>query len=494
MRILNSTDNPNQLSLKGKLIFLFKDLFFFGGLKAISLVFPFVTIPILTRYLSVEDYGFFDSLSVISGFLTLFLVLGQDSAVARWFYQVEDLVSRKKVISESLVIQLIFIFLVVTILLIFNKQASYFYFNNPDLSKYFVIIIIHSAFLLLINFTVNILKWTFDRRKFAILSVLEPFLLFCSLLSVVFFKLNLYNYLILNLLSSIISAFTGLFFCSKWLLFSKEIKFLKKLFIYGAPLGVISSISAFMPLIDRKIIIDFLGMENLGIYGLAYKIAGFILILDGIFHMAWGPFSLSIFKEKDAERIYNIVLKAFTIIMVFFIVILLAFSDFLIKIMATNEYLLAKPLLLPLLFALLFRSLGFVTDLGIGLALKSHLNIIPFLLSIAILLILLHLLVPVYKLEGVAYSLLITNFIRMIMVSIVAKKIYKPVQFNFQVLFSTLALFSVAYYIIFWFILNIFLQYFLTGIAFLLFVYLNIDKKDRMIVKSKLRSLKIVKY
>ena len=50
MKLFNNTDNPNKLSIKGKIEFLFKDSLFFGGLRGISMLFPLLTVPILTRY------------------------------------------------------------------------------------------------------------------------------------------------------------------------------------------------------------------------------------------------------------------------------------------------------------------------------------------------------------------------------------------------------------------------------------------------------------
>ena len=53
MGLINNTNDPRSLSLVDKLKFLFKDIVFFGGLRAISLIFTFLTIPIFTRYFTI---------------------------------------------------------------------------------------------------------------------------------------------------------------------------------------------------------------------------------------------------------------------------------------------------------------------------------------------------------------------------------------------------------------------------------------------------------
>ena len=40
MQIVNNTDKPEKLSVKEKVKFLFRDSLFFGGLKAVSMLFP----------------------------------------------------------------------------------------------------------------------------------------------------------------------------------------------------------------------------------------------------------------------------------------------------------------------------------------------------------------------------------------------------------------------------------------------------------------------
>ena len=99
MQIVNNTDKPEKLSVKEKVKFLFRDSLFFGGLKAVSMLFPLLTIPILTRYFSVENYGLYDSLIVLANLVAAFLVFGQDSAVARWFYQVDEKKLKQKIVS-----------------------------------------------------------------------------------------------------------------------------------------------------------------------------------------------------------------------------------------------------------------------------------------------------------------------------------------------------------------------------------------------------------
>ena len=198
MNLINKTDNPNKLSVKEKIKFLFRDSIFFGGLRAVSMLFPLLTIPLLTRYFSVENYGLYDSLLVLGSFISSFLVFGQDSAVARWFYQVEELKQKQKIVSESLLIQLVFTILIIPTFLIFREELADFYLQKSSYSLHVLLILVYSVLLLLNNFTINILKWTYDRKRYAIIAILKPSFILLSLLLVIVSSGDLVDFLIYN--------------------------------------------------------------------------------------------------------------------------------------------------------------------------------------------------------------------------------------------------------------------------------------------------------
>ena len=85
-----NNNGPEKLSSISKLKFLLKDSLYFGGLKAVGMLFPLITTPLLTNHLSVQNYGLYDSSLVLALFFSSFFIFGQDSAVARWFYEVDN--------------------------------------------------------------------------------------------------------------------------------------------------------------------------------------------------------------------------------------------------------------------------------------------------------------------------------------------------------------------------------------------------------------------
>src|SRR2546422_3347440 len=119
-----------NLPLRGRLRFLFSDCMLYGGAAAISRFTSLLTFPLLTRWYSVEEYGLLDAVIVLTNLLTLLLVFGQDSALARYFYEYEDTPVRRQVASQSLAIQLFFLAVMLPGLWVFAEQLAHVYTNR----------------------------------------------------------------------------------------------------------------------------------------------------------------------------------------------------------------------------------------------------------------------------------------------------------------------------------------------------------------------------
>lgn len=91
--------SPRGLSQRGRLSFLLKDSALYGGAAAISKSFSIITFPLLARHFSIADYGIIDFFGVLASFIGILVIFGQDSAVARFFFEYEDKDKRQQLIS-----------------------------------------------------------------------------------------------------------------------------------------------------------------------------------------------------------------------------------------------------------------------------------------------------------------------------------------------------------------------------------------------------------
>ncbi len=115
-------------SIRERLAFVAKDSVVYGSAAALSSLLNLLLLPFLTRLFSKAEYGALDGMMVLGTAFIAFIIMGQDSSIARYFYETEDPEERKQIISQALFTEL-FLCTAVTALVWFNAgrllEAAY---------------------------------------------------------------------------------------------------------------------------------------------------------------------------------------------------------------------------------------------------------------------------------------------------------------------------------------------------------------------------------
>ncbi|MBB5514554.1 O-antigen/teichoic acid export membrane protein [Rubricella aquisinus] len=417
---------PEHLSQEGRLAFLFKDSVLYGGAAALSKAFALITLPLLVRHFTVAEYGVLDFFMVLIVFLTILFVFGQDSAVARYYYEYEDTRDRQQLISQSLAFQMAGIVGFLPVLWFAADWITGFMVDAPDRTTLFRIVLLHLPFMVLISFSQGLLKWTFERTKFLIMSVGftagQAGLLLIALYG---YEVEVTGVLIASLINSVVFGILGLVLIKKWLVRPQNFKFLREMLPFAIPFGIICVVGALSPTLERMLTDTLLGTEQLGLYAVATKIALLIGLIVSAFQTAWGPFSLSLYKQADAAQTYNLVLKLFAIITCVGALTLTLISDFLITLLATDKYATASVVVFPLVFGLVVQATSWITEIGITLSKRSYLTIYSYTLMIIVTLSGIWLLAPIYGLLGVGLGVLAGHIVKALLASWLAQRSYK---------------------------------------------------------------------
>ena len=438
---------PAVLSLRGRLGFLLKDSVLYGGAAAVSKAFALITFPLLARYFSLAEYGVLDFFLVLSGFLVTLFVFGQDSAVARFFYELEDADERRQVISQSLAFQLLGLLLLLPPLWWGGAWMPRFFIEFDDVEWLFRIVLLQLPLLLLINFSQNLLKWTFARARFLIMSLgytlVQAGLL---LVAVLVLGVGIQGVLLVSLCTSLLFGMLGLYFVRGWLSRPKSFRRLREMLPFAIPYGVICVVAAFSPALERSLTDQLLGAEDLGLYAAGTKIAMLVGMVVSAFQTAWGPFSLSLYKQSEAAQTYNWVLKIFALGMCMLTLALTLVARPLIHLLASDRYSGAAELVFPLAMGLAIQATGWITEIGIGIAKRSYLNLYAYGVALAATLGGILLLAPALGLMGVGLGVMIGHVARASMSSWLAQQAY-PLPWRYRpvlAVFGLTLLFGVA--------------------------------------------------
>ena len=398
-------NSPVSLSLKGRLKFLFRDSALYGGAAAASKLFSLFTFPVLARCYSTSDYGIIDAFTVLAGLLTVLIIFGQDSAVARYFYEYDDMQRRRQLISQSLLIQVIFLIIAIPILWTFADTLTAVYTKNTEYDSLSRLVIAQVPFALLINFSQNLLKWTFKRFQFLFISIGSTvFSVGIIIVGVLVFKIDIVVLFWLYLLSRVVFSAIGMYFCRAWIEMPRGVQHVKELLHFGIPYGVLCALGAFIPALDRAFISRFLSAEALGLYAAGYKVAFLINLPVQAFQTAWGPFSLSIFKEENASETYNHVLVYFSVFICLMILLVSFLAEPLLSLLASYRYSSATTVVFPLILGIGIQSIAWIPGIGIDLSKKSYLNVYCAVASVITTMAMIWLLIKPFGIGGVAYG------------------------------------------------------------------------------------------
>ena len=422
------SEQASGLSPRGRLKFLLRDSVLYGGAAAISQAFALITFPILARHFTVPDYGVLDFFLTLSSLLAILLIFGQDSAVARYFYEHNDHDSRRQLISQSLLFQLAGVVLIAPVLWVLADRATALIFvpdQIGDTPALFRIVLLMLPFQVLINFSQNILKWTFDRTRFLLMSVgMTAFQASGLVVVVLWLDAGIREVLIVCSATSALFGLLGLLFVRQWLVWPRNIRYLREMLPFAVPIGVICVASAFAPTLQRTLTDRLLGTTDLGLYAAGTKVAMLVGLVVGAFQTAWGPFSLSIYRQSDAAHTYNQVLRLFALGICVFVLGLSLLGGLIILVLASDRYGGASVVVFPLAMGLAVQATSWITELGIGLSKRSHLNLYPYLVSLAVSLGAIWLLAPVLGLFGVGIGVLLGHLIKAIVASWLAQRAY----------------------------------------------------------------------
>lgn len=364
---------------------LAQDTAVYGIAAAINKSFALILFPLLTRLLTVEDYGRLDFALYAAALFGLLVVWGQDSAVARLFFEDEKTEDRQQVISQALLIMLANLGIGLAIFLGLTRSPTVSETFGPHTAPILVLLAFYAPLSGLLSFSQSVLKWTFRRNEYVALALGAP----AANLALILLASRQDSFdpvTALGIMTTVSGLLTGisLFLIRRWLVMPRHTDFVRRLLPLALPYGAIACIGALSPLFERAVVAGVFGAADLGLYAAAAKIASIAMMLSIAFQMGWGPFSYSIYKRPDAARTYSLVLRGFAALMCLTVLALAALAGPLAGFLAGEQYRPASIFVFPLAMAFGLQAIGWITEIGIHLSKRTYLNLVGFGLFLVI--------------------------------------------------------------------------------------------------------------
>jgi O-antigen/teichoic acid export membrane protein len=409
---------------------LLKDVAIYGSANAFSKVFGIILIPLYISYLSKTEYGTLDGLLIFASFLLPTIIFGQDSSIARYYLEVKDPHERRKMVTESFVCQFCIGLVLTAVTLIASSWIAEVYFNKNDIEDYIRLAVLSIFANWLVQFCANLLKWTFQRWKYILLTTIGP--LVVMLITILLFRLTAYRIegvLIAQIIGYSFFGFLGMWFIRKELTLIRRFKWLPSLLAFGWPYWLIMLLPTLLPSFDRYMVMNHISHESLAIYALAFRLASLIQLPIFGFQTAWGPYVYSTHADGANPAIYNSVLKGYVILLLLFGLLVKIFENKLVLLFSDSSYLTAAPLIAVILLAFLVESISWITGIGIDLSKKTWLSAVAYGMSTLLGGLITWFLVLEFELWGLVFGGLISKGIYTIIKSVMAQKVH-PLPFD----------------------------------------------------------------
>lgn len=416
-----------------RLKFLARDAAVYGLAGALNKALALITFPLLARHFSMDDYGVIDLLNTLLVLITTLLVFGQDSAVARYFFEDTSDVYRRQVASQSLALQAGVVLCALPVMWMSAQQFAPALSGRAEGDVVFKLMLLQAPGFLSVNFSQGILKWTFKRWKFLFISVGSTVATLIGLaVAIGVFRLDIVGVFAIYLIVRTLFGLVGLWFIRKWLRLPSGVDRLKDLVRFAWPYGTICVLSAAMPVLERGVIMGMLGPRELGLYAVGAKVATLISLPINAFETAWSPFALSIHKQKGADKTYSVVLETYALLVLACVLGLTAFAGPIIRVLGSARYEDGVFVVFALCMGAAIQAIGAITESGIMFSKKSYLKLYGYGAMVFFAFVSVPALTRVFGIGGAAWAAMCSLLVRSFMEGWMAQRAH-PIDWNYNV-------------------------------------------------------------
>ncbi|RMG74049.1 MAG: lipopolysaccharide biosynthesis protein [Chloroflexi bacterium] len=365
----------------------------------------YVTLPFFTNKMTQKEFGVVSFSLAILGFVNVLTTAGLHGAIFRFYHDKDDIQSRRLVLGSSLFLLTMLAALPAVIFLFMARPLAQRLLND----QVYAPVIQLSALLLVIDTLVNYGYVLLRIEARPIATSLTNLLIVASQMGVALIMVYKYTQGAFGYLSGLlIGEVIGLCLLS-WLTrrivaFNISRQSIGELLRYGLPLLPAALSMWALNLADRTVLSQMVGLDQLAIYEVGYKMGAMVTLAAAPFRVAWPPFAFSVMRKPNAQAIYRDVVTYLLLASLLFALGLLAFKSEILRLLAPSSYSAAISVVDWVALAQVFLSIQMVLSIGPKISKRTFDLTIVAMLSTAVYIALLIILIPLLGIVGAAIS------------------------------------------------------------------------------------------
>lgn len=443
----------------------------------------FISIPIYTYLLTVEEYGIYNVFISTTGIATVLLSLNTEVAVSRFYYDAKNEIDFKRFVGTSTRLTfLAFAFMSLLLILFCEPIAEFLGFE-----KLLTLSIIPVSLYAVINSVFQqIYQPLLKSRKVATVSSVQSYLAFAlSTICIIILPEKKYYGLVCGTIIAMIllSVYSinqiKVYYKGCW-----DISYIKYILHYSIPYLPYSLSGIIIAQIGKLILGQEQGFESAGLYSFASNIALLMMILINVVHSAWNPYYFRYMNESDFKSLdndYDLIWR----ITLLSAAGLSLFGYELGALLGHSDYLNGLYLIPILSLGYCFYQWSYVYMRNVGYAKQTIWNALVVVISGCCNVALNYVLAKSYKEVGIAISFMISYVIMFVLswlVNAYILRLYVPKTISFFV--PLCCILPVVVYSFFNpFLFNVFVTIFVKLLIFIIFVFVIFYKYRNEIIE-----------
>ncbi|WP_051226337.1 lipopolysaccharide biosynthesis protein [Butyrivibrio sp. MC2013] len=384
----------------------FKGLFTVGVGTFLNLLVGLLTTPIITRLVDPTEYGQFSIFTLYTNLAMIFMCLGLDQGLVRFYYRSEDIAYKRKLIKEVLILPALVSLVVLCIYL--SGAVTEIIPIEFDLTVT-TLLAIHIMINVIYRFCSLTVRLNHNNTLYAILNVTQK--LSYVLLAIVLLKIRIMSDIHSLVISLVVSFAVCLVLAllSQWKCFYgktspvdvDEIKLLVK---YSFPFILSTGIATLFQSLDKLSLKHFCSYREVGIYSSAMMFISLFSVVQSSFNTVWAPKSIEHYTQNPEDKeFYKRAFEAVTLVMFILGITLVLFKDVFVFVLGA-KYRDAAYIMPFLIFEPIMYTISETTVGGINFTQRSSLHIIVALIACIVNFIGNTILVPLIGGKGAAIS------------------------------------------------------------------------------------------
>lgn len=467
----------------------FKHGFIYSFSSFLSKGLSLILLPIYVRVLSSADYGFLDIAVIIGSLVNFIVTLEIGQGIARFYGSLDNIQDRIKMASTAFWFTICgYVIFIACALFLKTNILSILKMNDIN----FLLVICYYAVNGIFLFLQNQFRLQLQAKLNVFINILNLLVTaFSTVILLLVFKMEIAAMFLGMIIGNTVSSVINLYLL-KEIQFVFDIKILKSLLSFSCPL-VFSSIAFIVATgIDRFVIKAIMTLEDVGMYGIAYRLSSPMSLIMSGFQTALTPLIYKEFKDEQTKNDISTIFRYFCVLSMGMFLGLSIFAPEMLIVLTTEKYF-GVYKVIPYLILSVLLSQQYVFFSGLGIANKTTIIAVIRIMEAGLNVIFNLLLIPSFGITGAAVATFLSVLVATIIYIYQSQKYYK---LNIQwirvfIAFSvciTIVLLIQNYFIIYSFFISILVKLLLFLAVFFLIIFV-LARQELNLILNRIKQL-----